>query len=177
MWFQTTKTLFKCPPMTSSNFTPVTFFTLWWKIYPACFFLATGAALGEIPPYWITRAARLAAIKFGECEEVPEELDLNSKISWINSAKAWMIRFLRKHGFAGVVFMASYPNLAFDLCGICCGHFLMPFWTFIGATFIGKAVIRNTYQSALYIALCRYCSYDATVSLTIIQCAPPGTSD
>jgi membrane protein YqaA with SNARE-associated domain len=42
------------------------------------------------------------------------------------------------------------------LCGICCGHFLMPFWTFILATFIGKAVIRNTYQSMLYIALCRY---------------------
>ena len=43
-----------------------------------------------------------------------------------------------------------------DLCGICCGHYLMPFWTFFGATFIGKAVIRNLYQSLVYVTLCRY---------------------
>lgn len=30
----------------------------------------------------------------------------------------------------------------------------MPFWTFFGATFIGKAVIRNGYQSVVYVALC-----------------------
>lgn len=35
--------------------------------------------------------------------------------------------------------MASWPNFAFDLCGICCGHFLMPFWTFFGATFLGNS--------------------------------------
>jgi hypothetical protein len=50
--------------------------------------------------------------------------------------------------------MASYPNIAFDLCGICCGHYLMPFWTFFGATFVGKAMIRNTYQSIIYVTLC-----------------------
>ena len=43
-----------------------------------------------------------------------------------------------------------------DLCGICCGHYLMPFWTFFCATFLGKAVIRNTYQSIIYVTLCRY---------------------
>lgn len=52
--------------------------------------------------------------------------------------------------------MASYPNIAFDLCGICCGHFNMPFWTFFLATFIGKAIIRNSYQSILYVVLCRF---------------------
>jgi hypothetical protein len=50
--------------------------------------------------------------------------------------------------------MASYPNIAFDICGICCGHFLMPFWTFFLATFIGKTIIRNSYQSMIYILLC-----------------------
>jgi hypothetical protein len=34
------------------------------------------------------------------------------------------------------------PNPLFDLAGICCGHFLIPFWTFFGATAIGKAVIK-----------------------------------
>ena len=32
----------------------------------------------------------------------------------------------------------------------------MPFWTFFCATFLGKAVIRNTYQSVIYVTLCRY---------------------
>lgn len=50
--------------------------------------------------------------------------------------------------------MASFPNIAFDVCGICCGHFLMPFGTFFLATFIGKAIIRNSYQSILYVLLC-----------------------
>lgn len=38
--------------------------------------------------------------------------------------------------------MSAYPNAFFDLCGMCCGHFNMPFWTFFGAVFIGKALIK-----------------------------------
>lgn len=86
---------------------------------------------------------------------MPEELSSTSQYSLVNKAKSYMIWFLRTHGFYGVLIMASYPNIAFDLCGICCGHFLMPFWTFFGATFLGKAVIRNGYQSIIYVMLCR----------------------
>ncbi len=56
--------------------------------------------------------------------------------------KAWMFRFIQRHGFWGILLLASYPNAAFDLCGICCGHFLMPFWHFFGATLIGKGFIK-----------------------------------
>ena len=38
------------------------------------------------------------------------------------------------------------PNPLFDLAGITCGHFLVPFWTFFGATLIGKAVIKMSIQ-------------------------------
>ncbi len=34
------------------------------------------------------------------------------------------------------------PNAAFDLCGLCCGAFRMPFWQFFGATLIGKATVK-----------------------------------
>lgn len=34
----------------------------------------------------------------------------------------------------------------FDLAGITCGHFLIPFWTFFGATLLGKAVIKMMIQ-------------------------------
>lgn len=64
-----------------------------------------------------------------------------------------MIQFLQKHGFIGVILMAAWPNMAFDLCGICCGHFLMPFWTFFGATFIGKALIKVNLQACFFIML------------------------
>jgi len=104
----------------------------------------------------MTRAARLAAIEAGRHSyvDMPEELETNSNWTLINRLKLWMIWFLRTHGFLGVLLMASYPNIAFDLCGICCGHFLMPFWTFFGATFLGKAIIRNGYQSIIYVILC-----------------------
>lgn len=39
--------------------------------------------------------------------------------------------------------------------GICCGHFLMPFWTFFGATLIGKAVIKVNMQAGMTIVACR----------------------
>ena len=38
------------------------------------------------------------------------------------------------------------PNPLFDLAGITCGHFLVPFWRFFGATMVGKAVIKMHIQ-------------------------------
>ena len=38
------------------------------------------------------------------------------------------------------------PNPLFDLAGLTCGHYLIPFWTFFGATLIGKAVIKMHIQ-------------------------------
>jgi hypothetical protein len=49
---------------------------------------------------------------------------------------------LQAHGFWGILLLAAYPNAAFDLCGICCGAFQMPFWEFFGATLIGKGGIK-----------------------------------
>lgn len=43
------------------------------------------------------------------------------------------------------------PNPLFDLAGITCGHFLVPFWTFFGATLIGKAIIKMHIQKMFVI--------------------------
>lgn len=43
------------------------------------------------------------------------------------------------------------PNPLFDLAGITCGHFLVPFWTFFGATLIGKAVIKMHIQKVFVV--------------------------
>ena len=57
-----------------------------------------------------------------------------------------MISVLQRRGFWGLVAMASWPNAAFDLCGICCGQFGMPFATFFAATALGKALIKAPLQ-------------------------------
>ena len=62
MWFRSPKNLFKCPELTYES-TPVTFYGLWHKVFFVCFLQAAGTAIGEIPPFYMTRAARLAAIR------------------------------------------------------------------------------------------------------------------
>jgi hypothetical protein len=43
------------------------------------------------------------------------------------------------------------PNPLFDLAGITCGHFLVPFFTFFGATLIGKAFFKAHFQVMSFI--------------------------
>lgn len=45
------------------------------------------------------------------------------------------------------------PNPLFDLAGITCGHFLVPFWTFFGATLIGKAIVKMHIQVNILVVL------------------------
>lgn len=77
--------------------------------------------------------------------------------SWIQQIVAamqtWMMRMIKKHGFLGILLLASWPNAAFDLCGICCGAFKMPFWEFFGATLIGKGVIKVSGQALFFVVL------------------------
>lgn len=74
----------------------------------------------------------------------------------VASMQAWMMRLIQQHGFLGILLLASWPNTAFDLCGICCGAFLMPFWEFFGATLIGKGVIKVTGQTLFFVSLFRW---------------------
>ena len=84
MWFRTPSTLFRCPEGVSPDvavrnspciyalskhrmikITPwfmeqPSFFPMYQKVFWASFLWGTGTAIGEIPPYWVSRAARLA---------------------------------------------------------------------------------------------------------------------
>ena len=82
-----------------------------------------------------------------------QELKSGRKLSVFDRMKLWMIQFLEKYGFWAVLAFAAWPNMAFDMCGIACGHFEMPFWTFFGATFIGKALIKINMQSVFFITM------------------------
>ncbi|XP_052738984.1 vacuole membrane protein 1 [Bicyclus anynana] len=102
-----------------------------------------GTALGELPPYFMARAARLSG---GSVVELTEKDD-----SRTGRAKVMVQKLVQKVGFAGILACASIPNPLFDLAGLTCGHFLVPFWTFFGATLLGKAVIKMHIQKMFVI--------------------------
>lgn len=97
-----------------------------------------GTAIGELPPYFISKAAALSGKKADELKELENEMDN----SFFGKAKKLLYTHLKKHAFIVVLLAASIPNPLFDLAGLTCGHFLIPFATFFGATFIGKAIIK-----------------------------------
>ncbi|KAJ2725719.1 hypothetical protein GGI07_001087 [Coemansia sp. Benny D115] len=109
-----------------------------------------GTAVGELPPYFIARAASAAGQGDAEHQRLRRKAAAG-RASVKDRALLSIYELLRRFGFAGILLFAAIPNPLFDLAGITCGHFGVPFWTFFGATFLGKAFIKSTVQSAVVI--------------------------
>lgn len=124
----------------------VSIFQRFLKVAPWCIIWGSGTAMGEIPPYALSYAAARQGKKQGELEEV-------SSFDVVNRMKNWMLEKIQKYGFWAILALAAWPNMAFDLCGMACGQFLMPFWTFFGATLIGKAFIKVNMQAVFFVLL------------------------
>merc|ERR1712226_1788571 len=88
----------------------------------------------------------------------------NNDLNWFDRAKLGIERLVERVGFFGILACASIPNPLFDLAGITCGHFLVPFWTFFGATVIGKAVIKMHIQKMFIIFAFNETLIEAAVS-------------
>ena len=107
-----------------------------------------------------------AATSASESEHAPASRSSSASSSSSSSflsralarAEADMERFVRDRGFWGVFLLAAWPNALFDLCGVCCGRFRMPFAAFLGATMLGKALVKAPAQAALVLALGRRAS-------------------
>mmetsp|Transcript_3274 Transcript_3274/g.9493 ORF Transcript_3274/g.9493 Transcript_3274/m.9493 type:complete len:443 (-) Transcript_3274:475-1803(-) len=128
-----------------------TFLAIVGKVWPQCFLWGFGTAVGELPPYLVSKAARLAGQKSGDFEsEISAARSSNDVFSRL---KLWTMDFTEKHGFIGVLLLAGWPNAAFDMCGMCCGYLLMPFWTFFTAVVAGKAVLKVSGQACFFVAL------------------------
>ncbi|KAJ1864534.1 hypothetical protein LPJ73_000259 [Coemansia sp. RSA 2703] len=110
-----------------------------------------GTAIGELPPYFIARAASAAGQGDGEYQRLQRRAANGNSLSVKDRALLSVYNLLRRFGFAGILVFAAIPNPLFDLAGITCGHFRVPFWTFFGATFIGKSFIKSTIQTAVVI--------------------------
>ncbi|XP_043217285.1 vacuole membrane protein 1-like isoform X2 [Amphibalanus amphitrite] len=137
---------------------PAAHITMWSvmsKVRLEAFMWGAGTALGELPPYFMARAARLSGVQpddedFEEFEELRKKKNAGD-LSLLDRAKLGVERLVERVGFFGILACASIPNPLFDLAGITCGHFLVPFWTFFGATLIGKAVIKMHIQKMFVI--------------------------
>jgi membrane protein YqaA with SNARE-associated domain len=138
----------------TSNAGVMTIWSIMSKVRIESFCWGVGTALGELPPYFMARAHRLSGYDPDEDQE-DEFLELQQRnpdeLNTFDRAKLGIERLVERVGFFGILHCASIPNPLFDLAGITCGHFLVPFWTFFGATVIGKAVIKMHIQKLFII--------------------------
>lgn len=116
------------------------------KVVPACVLWGAGTAMGEVPPYALSYAAALQGRHRDDLQETPA-------YDVMTLMKNWTLNKIRRYGFWAILLLAAWPNMAFDLCGMACGQFLMPFWTFFSATFVGKALIKVNLQAVFFIVL------------------------
>ncbi|WVZ53831.1 hypothetical protein U9M48_004721 [Paspalum notatum var. saurae] len=142
------------PPSPHSVRIPV--FDLLPQIQPEAVLWGIGTALGELPPYFISRAARLS----GSESKAVKELDAATSkgegpvSSTLNRTKRWLLSHSQHLNFFSILILASVPNPLFDLAGIMCGQFGVPFWEFFFATLIGKAIIKTHIQTLFIVSLC-----------------------
>eukprot|EP00850_Spirogloea_muscicola_P018582 SM000172S03055 [mRNA] locus=s172:143740:146325:+ [translate_table: standard] len=112
------------------------------------FVWGVGTAIGELPPYFVSREARLSGERLDALENFNRN-DGKEASGFFDGMKLWMVNHARQFGFIAILAFASVPNPLFDLAGITCGHFLVPFWKFFLATLVGKAVVKAHIQALL----------------------------
>ncbi|CAL0314568.1 unnamed protein product [Lupinus luteus] len=112
-----------------------------------------GTAIGELPPYFISRAARLSGREVDAMEELDSD-DRGIMAAQLNKIKRWFLSHAQYLNFLTILVLASVPNPLFDLAGIMCGQFGIPFWKFFFATLIGKAIIKTHIQTVFIISVC-----------------------
>jgi len=133
---------FVCPE--GEDAVSVTYWEILRKVQFEAFLWGLGTAIGELPPYFVARAARLSGMRVQDAEEDNDNTPLDK-------IRRFLPSIVTNLGFFGILLFASIPNPLFDLAGITCGHFLVPFWKFFGATMIGKAVIKAHIQTVFVI--------------------------
>jgi len=138
----------------------VNILTIMSKVRLEAVMWGAGTAIGELPPYFMAKAARLSGDEDVDNEDLEELEDLISteETSIFIRLKKAVPQIVERVGFFGILAFASIPNPLFDLAGITCGHCLVPFWTFFGATLIGKSIIKMHIQQT-FVILCFSKSY------------------
>ncbi|XWS57534.1 hypothetical protein CRYUN_Cryun09bG0182700 [Craigia yunnanensis] len=117
-----------------------------------------GTALGELPPYFISRAAHISVSKLDIMNDFNSSSmeDGSNTANHLQQIKYWLLSHSQYLNFFTILVLASVPNPLFDLAGIMCGQFGIPFWKFFLATLLGKAIIKTHIQTVFIISVCNY---------------------
>ncbi|KAH9765092.1 vacuole membrane protein KMS1 [Citrus sinensis] len=115
-----------------------------------------GTALGELPPYFISRAASISGSRLDAMDEFDDSSTESDGVvaARLKKIKRWFFTHSQHLNFLTILVLASVPNPLFDLAGIMCGQFGVPFWKFFLATLIGKAIIKTHIQTVFIISVC-----------------------
>ncbi|KAG0065440.1 Vacuolar membrane protease [Linnemannia elongata] len=133
---------------------PLTLTLIFGAVALESFFWGMGTAFGELPPYFVARAAALSGNRNEELASIEDLLKKKpDSVSYKERILLMVHEGMKRLGFFGIFLCASIPNPLFDLAGITCGHFLIPFSTFFGATFLGKAVVKSSIQAVFVILM------------------------
>ncbi|KAG9157351.1 hypothetical protein Leryth_004996 [Lithospermum erythrorhizon] len=152
-WLDKECSAFGPPVFTSSHGTRVPLMSILPQVQLEAILWGIGTALGELPPYFISRAASIS----GSPVNAMDELDTqdNGVISrTLTALKRWLLSHAQYLNFFSILVLASVPNPLFDLAGIMCGQFGVPFWEFFFATMLGKAIIKTHIQTIFIIIVC-----------------------
>lgn len=139
------------------------FMDLMWQVFIPGFWSGTGSAVGELVPYILARMIRAAGgDPFALLDESTETVEDKSGTtvngvtrkgkSWTrvllaNTRSAMEGQMLESYAFVKIFILAAVPNGLFDLCGLVCGSSGVPFSTFFGAVWSGKALVRTPLQT------------------------------
>ncbi|OEL35743.1 Vacuole membrane protein KMS1 [Dichanthelium oligosanthes] len=124
------------------------------EVYLEAVLWGIGTSLGELPPYFLSRAARMSGRTIDELEDFNPSISEGSPSLTLHQAKRWLMSHSQRLSFTLILLLASVPNPLFDLAGMLCGQFNVPFWKFFLATLIGKAIVKVCIQTTLVITLC-----------------------
>lgn len=98
-----------CPEFTGVPQVPV--LSIYYAVIIEAFLWGLGTAIGELPPYYVARAASLAGKKHEELAEMIDESKINSsdqsKLPLMERAKIWIYKTLQKHAFIAILLLAS----------------------------------------------------------------------
>lgn len=143
------------PVFSSSHGSRVPLSSILFQVQLEAILWGLGTALGELPPYFISRAASISGGKIDAMEELDASTEDTGMLArQLNNLKRWFLSHAQYLNFVTILLLASVPNPLFDLAGIMCGQFSIPFWEFFLATLVGKAIIKTHIQTVFIISVC-----------------------
>ncbi|WOH14359.1 hypothetical protein DCAR_0933878 [Daucus carota subsp. sativus] len=144
------------PPMYSSPHSRVPLTSILHQVQLEAILWGIGTALGELPPYFISKAACISGDNAEGMKDLAssENDDKGFIGSHLKQMKQWLLSHSQHLNFFTILILASVPNPLFDLAGIMCGQFGIPFWKFFAATVTGKAIVKTHIQTAFIISIC-----------------------